>query len=368
MRLPPFELERFFADTEFDAPHHLSASDCESMRVAELLDLEPSAAEGLGSLRLGYTRTAGAPGLREEIASLYDTMTPSDVLVHAAGEEAIFTFMHAALEPGDHVIVHHPSYQSLAEIPRAIGCQVTLWEATARSRWRLDLDFLRDHLRPATRAVVVNLPHSPTGYLMTAEEWRALLGIVRGAGVLLFSDEAYRGLEYEAGDRLPAACDLYEGGCSLGLLSKGYGLPGLRIAWLATRDADLLARIARVKDYTTICASAPSEFLARIALRHTETLLSRSRRIVARNLAALGTFMKRHGERFAWVPPAAGPVTFPTYLGLEDVEAFCAGLLREAGVLLLPGTVFTRPSRELRFGIGRLGVPAGLQALDAALG
>jgi len=367
MRPKTFALERFFASREFVAPHNLCASDGESLTIGELLALEPGAAEAFAELSLGYTQTAGDPGLRAEVAALYTTLAPENVLIHAGGEEVIFTFMNAALAPGDHVIVHHPSYQALVELPRAIGCDVTLWQTTAESGWALDLDELRRSLRPATRVIVVNLPHSPTGYLMSHEEWVELVRIARDAGAVLFADEAYRGLEYRDGDRLPAACDLDPNACSLGLVSKGYGLPGLRIGWLATRNERLLDEVAKVKDYTTICSSAPSEFLGRIALRHTDELLARTRATVAYNLDLVRAFFARHTERFAWVPPKAGPVTYPTYLGAEGVDDFCRVVLERAGVLLLPGTVFTRPSREFRMGLGRQGMAEGLDRLDAFL-
>jgi bifunctional pyridoxal-dependent enzyme with beta-cystathionase and maltose regulon repressor activities len=129
MQLPPFKLERYFARYEFSVKYLLCSSDCESMPVADLLALEPGAREGLERLWLGYTESLGAPSLRAEIARSYAGIAPEQVLVHSGAEEAIFLCMHAVLKPGDHVIVHWPCYQSLFEVARAIGCEVTLWEA-----------------------------------------------------------------------------------------------------------------------------------------------------------------------------------------------------------------------------------------------
>ncbi|MHC5064342.1 MAG: aminotransferase class I/II-fold pyridoxal phosphate-dependent enzyme [Planctomycetota bacterium] len=363
MKIPPFGLERFFALHEFSAPHHLCASDCEASSIAEVLAFEDGARERFLAHSLGYTESNGAPGLREEIAKIYTTIDPNQVLVHAGGQEAIFTFMNANLRSGDHVVVHYPCYQSLHEVPRAIGCQVDEWRARPENDWRLDLDELRGLLLDNTRLVVVNLPHSPTGYLMQGEEWQELMDLLRGKGILLLADEAYRGLEYEAERRLPAACDLYEGAFSLGLLSKGYGLPGLRIGWLAGSDGTVFERTAAYKDYTTICSSAPSEFLAELALRSGGELLEYNRRMLCEHLPMLDEFFREREGMFRWVRPQAGSVTFPTLLLDETVAEFCNRCLGDAGVLLLPGSLFDPDSREFRIGMGRKDFVEGLGKL-----
>lgn len=367
MKIPAFRLERFFAEHEFTAAYNLCASDCESTTIAELLALEPDAEQAFLDLPLGYTESAGSPSLCAEIAKNYANIDPAQVLVHAGGQEAIFTYMNAVLKPGDHVVVHHPCYQSLHEVPRAIGCDVDYWSAHPDDRWRLDLDELRALILDHTRLVIINQPHSPTGQLMSREGWQALIDLLRERGIKLFSDEAYRGLEYRPEDRLPPASDIYEGAFSLSLLSKGYGLPGLRIGWLTGRDAETLNRVANYKDYTTICSSAPSEFLAELVLRSGGHLLERNRELCHEHVSLLNEFFLVYSEYFDWVPPQAGSVTFPTLRGEEGVEAFCARALQEAGVLLLPGTLFAPESREFRIGFGRKNFSEGLNRLSSIL-
>jgi aspartate/methionine/tyrosine aminotransferase len=366
MPLPPFILERYFARHEFGAKHQLCCSDCESLSIGELLSLEPEARERFERHWLGYTETQGSQTLRGEICRLYRTIRPDDVLVHAGAEEAIFLFMHAALGAGDHIVVHAPCYQSLAEVARGLGCQVTPWQAWEEKGWALDLEELRGHLRPNTRAVILNTPHNPTGYLMPRETLQALSGLCQERGILLFSDEVYRELEHNPADRLPAACDLGEHAVSLGVMSKAYGLAGLRIGWVATRNAALLARMAELKDYTTICASAPSEFLAELALRHGATLVERNRRIIAANLAVLDGFFAAHPDRFVWRRPGAGPIAFPRLVG-EDVDVFCDVLLEQAGILLLPGSVYGDAGNHFRIGFGRKNLPEAVARLEAFL-
>ena len=367
MRLQPFALERYFSRHEFTSELLLSSSDCESMSIEELLAMEPGAADRLMRQRLGYTESTGSPSLRREISRLYRSIGAEQVLVHAGAEEAIYVFMNAVLGPGDHVIVHQPCYQSLFEVARAAGCSVSPWPAREENGWALDPDELRGLVQRGTRVIVLNTPHNPTGFHMTRDRLEETVRIAEQGGIILFCDEVYRGLEYDAADRLPAACDLGEHAVSLGVMSKTYGLAGLRIGWVATRNAAVISRMAEVKDYTTICCSAPSELLAELALRHGEAIGERSRSIVRDNLSVLDPFFARHRESFAWNRPSAGPVAFPRLLKGE-VGAFCDSLRTAAGVLLLPGGVYQDAGNHFRIGFGRRNMPAAVQRLEEFLG
>ena len=363
MHLPPFALERYFARYEFAVRHLLSSSDCESMSIQDLLSLEPGAGERFLGHRLGYTESSGSPSLRQRVCGLYAGIGAEQVLVTAGAEEAIFLFMHAALEEGGHVVVQQPCYQSLFEVARGIGCPVTGWLAREEDRWAPDLDELKRLIRPETKVLIVNTPHNPTGSHMEPGRFRALASLADERGIILFSDEVYRGLERRESDRLPAACDLSPLAVSLGVMSKTYGLAGLRIGWGATRNDRVRARMASLKDYTTICSSAPGEFLAEVALRHGEAIAARSRALIASNLALLDAFFARHKDSFSWQPPQAGPIAFPRLLRGE-VESFCDRLAREKSVLLLPGTVYGDTGNHFRIGFGRKSLPEGLRCLE----
>ncbi len=366
MTIPDFKLERYFARYEFNTRYLLCSSDCELITVADLLALDPGAAERLQTVWLGYTESEGKSSLREAICGLYETMRPEQVLVHAGAEEAIFLFVQAVLKPGDHVVVHWPCYQSLQELPRAAGCEVTLWRAREENGWSLDIDELKGLLRPNTKAILLNTPHNPTGYLMSLSDFRAVNDLARTHGLLIFSDEVYRELEYEPDSRLPAACDLGEHAVSLGVTSKSYGLAGLRIGWIATKNSSVYRQMAGLKDYTSICSSAPSEFLAEIAIQHRSQLAERNLAIIKENLSVLDNFFRRHAGRFTWVRPRAGSIAFPRFLG-GDVETFCERLIREASVLLLPGSVYDDPENHFRLGLGRKNLPEAVLRLEEFL-
>ena len=363
MKIAPFRIEQYYAEHEFTAPFMLSSSDAESVAVADLLALEPDAADRLFAQRLGYTESAGAPELRAAIAAIYETMEPDDAVVVSAAEEGIFVAYHALLQPGDHVVVETPCYESALQVALSAGAEVTEWRRSAAEAWAHDLDALERALRPETRLVYVNTPHNPTGTLMSREVLDRVVELCAERGAWLFCDEVYRELEHDPADRLPAACDLYERALSLGSMSKTYGLPGLRLGWLACRDRSALACIVDLKHYTTICSSAPSELLSALALRHRETLADRNRGIVLANLPLLDAFLDRHAEQLSWTRPTASPIGFPRLHGAEDTTGFCEQLVTETGVLLLPGRVYDEPG-HFRIGFGRATMPDALDRLE----
>ena len=367
MRIADFALERYFARWEFSAHYLLCASDVEAYPMAELLDLADDETRALwDGLQLGYTESTGHPLLRREIASLYDTIDADEVLTFAGAEEAVFCLMSVLVGPGDHAIVTWPGYQSLYEVARASGAAVTLHELHEANGWALDLELLRSQLTPATRIIVVNLPHNPTGMLADRDTFDGLVALAEEAGVQLLVDEAYRGLEFDPSNRLPAGADSTPLGISLGVMSKSFALAGLRIGWLATHDRELLGRVARFKDYTTICSSAPSEILAIAALRARDRVLARSRAIVAANLERLDDFFGEWPDRFSWVRPTAGSIGFPrlTVPGVR-IDDWVADLVEAEGVLLLPGSQFEHPGNHFRIGFGRANLPEALAHLES---
>jgi aspartate/methionine/tyrosine aminotransferase len=356
-------LERFFARHEFSARYLLSTSDCQGWSMAELVK---GADEDLRArwdgLKLGYTESQGLPELRVEIAGMYDTARADEVLV-AAPEELIFLTMNSLLSPGDHVVCTFPGYQSLYELAQAIGCEVSLWKPIEDRTWYFDPTDLERLLRPNTKLVVWNFPHNPTGALPSRGDYQRMLDLVRESGGWLFGDEMYRLLETTEDERLPAAVDQYNRAVSLSGLSKSFALAGLRIGWAATHDLELLERMKGLKDYTTICSSAPSELLALMGLRARDTILAFNRRRVGRNVEAGTSFFDKHTLTFSWVPPRAGTVCFPR-LRTGSAEALCGRVLEETGVLLLPSTTYGYGDSHFRLGLGRDDFEDGLAVLD----
>jgi len=335
MQLPPFKLERYFATYEFKAEYLLCSSDCESLSIADLLSLEQGAADEFQRLWLGYTESLGSPTLRKEIAKIYETIQPED-------------------------------NQSLTEVAKGIGCDVTPWLAREETKWALDLDELKKLLRPNTKVIVVNTPHNPTGYLMSHADFESVNRFAQENNLLLFFDEVYRESEYDPSMRLLSACDMGEHAVSLGVTSKTYGLAGLRIGWIATKNKKIYENMASLKDYTTICNSAPSEFLAEVAIRNRQNLVERNLGIIKHNLEIMDEFFTHHTDLFSWVRPQAGSMGFPKFLH-GNIEEFCDMVVRKTGILLLPGTMYDDTGNHFRVGLGRKNLPKAVERIEEYL-
>ena len=359
MTLAPFRIEHYFARHEFTAEFMLSSSDAESRSVGELLQFEPDARQQLEALHLGYTEVPGAPTLRRAIAAIYERIGADNVRVLSSAEECIYVAYRALVGPHDHVIVETPHYESAAELARATGAEVSLWLRRFEDGWVHDLAALRRLVRANTRLIYIATPSNPLGLLMPSEVLDTIIEIARDRKMVVLCDEVYRELEHDPARRLPAVCDLYDHAISIGSMSKSYGLAGLRLGWLACQDEALLTECTNYKMYTTICSSAPSEFLSALALRNRQILLSRNLEIVRRNLAILEAFFERHSDLFDVVKADASPICFPRINIRGDVQEFCDRVVSETSVMLLPGTVYDQP-RHVRIGFGRANMPAAL--------
>jgi len=362
--LPEFRLEKFFSKWEFKARHHLTASDAESCPLGDFFD-DPGE---LMRLRLGYIPSEGGPELRQAIAATYESMEADQVLAFCGAEEGLYCAMHALLAKDDHAIVTTPNYQAMEELPLSLCDSVSPLRLRAENHWDIDLDELRLLLRPNTRLLAVNFPNNPTGKVLSAGRWRELLELVSERQIWLFSDEVYRGLERDSAHTLVQAADVYHRALSLNVMSKAYGLPGLRIGWIACQDRKLLEQMLKIKHYLSICNSAPAELTATRALSRGPEILARNRALTVKNLALWDEFFAAHPDLFEWWAPEGGCVAFPRYLGSQGVETWCQTLLEEAGVLLLPASIYQSrlgetPVDRFRLGYGRRGLAEGLAVL-----
>jgi aspartate/methionine/tyrosine aminotransferase len=359
MRYPRFELEHYLAAREFSAPFNLCSSDLESFSMREIVELADTECAALwDQLRLSYTEPRGLPQLRAEISKEY-ALTMDEVLCFAGAEEGIYCMAQALLTPGDHAIVVTPCYQSLEALPASV-CPVTSVPLRYEEQWQLDIQAVEQAVRPNTKLLVINFPHNPTGALLTCKQQQDLIELARSHDLWIFSDEVYRFLESDAADRLPPIASAYEKGLSLGVMSKAYGLAGLRVGWIACQDRELLEKLSEIKHYLSICNSAPSEVLALIALRTSDTLLTRNQELMQSNLLLLDHFFEEYAEWFEWVRPKGGCIGFPLFKGNDSIDLFADRLLQEEGVLILPGSVYGLSGNHFRIGFGRRSTPEAL--------
>jgi aspartate/methionine/tyrosine aminotransferase len=362
--LPIFKLEEYLGEREFVAPFSLCSSDMQSRTLSELLALaDVDLRQQWETLSLGYSEPKGLPALRQEVSQLYSNAEADQILMFAGAEEGIYCAAHALLEATDHAIVIMPCYQSLAEIPRSL-CELTLIPLDESRQWSLDLDQVKAAIQPNTKLIVVNFPHNPTGTVISRETQEGLIAIARQQNAYIFSDEVYRLLELDETNRLPAMVDAYEKGISLAVMSKAYGLAGLRIGWIATRDRTLLKRMEQIKHYLSICNSVPSELLSLIALRAKDTILQQNHEIMRTNLQFMDQFFEQYSDWFQWNRPIGGCVGFPRLIADYPVETFAQHLLDEEGVLILPANMYDWAGNNFRISYGRRNMPEALERFE----
>lgn len=364
-QLPSFKVERYFAKYEFTAPYLLSCSDSEPLTVKQVLAFADDETKKMWeNLTLHYTESQGLPLLRKEITSLYNTITPEQVLV-LAPQEGVLLGLNTLVKEGDHVIAQFPGYQSLYDDARVLGADVSFWKPQEKENgWKFVLKDLEMLIKKNTKVLVINFPHNPTGALPTQEEFKELLAIAKKHNLTIFSDEMYRGLEYDSKDRLPSVPDVYENAIALSGVSKVYSMPGARIGWLTTKNKDYYVTLCKLKDFTTICSSAPSEILALIGLRADKKIREDNIKTIKKNIELCKTFFKKHNDLFVWIDPRGGSIIFPRLISDESPDEFVDRVRENTGVVILPGSVFDWDGNNFRIGLGRKDVPEVLKRVD----
>lgn len=356
MHIDPFDLERWQSVHEHDTGINLAESGAHPLQVREL-----AAGRGLDALlgqSLEYTQTNGTVPLRERIATLYAGAAAANVLVTNGGAEANLLACWQLIEPGDEAVVVRPTYMQFPGLIRSFGAAVRdVWLEPEPTRWRLDLDAVRRAVGPRTRFIAVCNPNNPTGAVLDEPAVAGLCEIATEHGCWLLADEIYRGAEIDGRDT-PTAWGRCPRAVVTGGLSKAYGLPGLRIGWLAG-PASLIDSLWGRKDYTSIAPGAVNDLLARLALEPERRgqLLERTRRILRANRAIAAEWAARR-PALRHVPPTAGGITLIRYPGTRSSAELAERLRADHGVLVAPGSHFGL-EHHLRIGIG--GEPAPLR-------
>ncbi len=365
MKIEPFKLERYYTLYEHTSEYSLCNSDCEAMTISELISLESGAKTAFDKLWLGYTETQGNLELRQNISSIYTNLKAQNILVCSGAQEPIFLFAQAVLSPSDQVIVQSPCYQSLQSVPESIGCIVEEWKINYKDNSPYyDISNLKKMISAKTKVIFLNTPHNSTGFHFSKEEQQELIDLARKNDCIIFCDEVYRELEHSTDYIIPAFADVYENGVSVGVMSKAYGLPGLRIGWLATNSKAILEKVAILKEYTTICNAAPSEFLANVALRNREKIIAKNLQIIRDNLALYDVFFEKYSHLFSWYKPNSGPIAFVKInFDLDDIQ-LAEQILKQRKVLILPGSIYDFKG-YFRIGFARKNIPQALEQFEA---
>ena len=254
----------------------------------------------LGGLVLQYGDHLGLPELREAIAADVPGAAADDVIVTPGAVAALFIIHTSLLEPGDHLVVARPNYATNVETPRAIGADVTYLDLAFEDGWAVDPARIAALMTPRTKLVSLTTPHNPTGTTMDGQTLREVIALVEARGARLLLDETYREMTF--GEPLPVAASLSPSVISVSSLSKTYGLPGIRIGWLVTRDRDLRDRFLAAKEQILISGSLVDETIALHALRRRPAWLPQIRARIDEAFSHDGALARR--PRAARVGPA----------------------------------------------------------------
>jgi hypothetical protein len=351
MRLEPFEMERLQSVWEHRVAWNVSESGVEPLRLEELADTEEDRA-ALFSQELAYTQTNGTIDLRAAIASLYPGATPEHIQVTNGGSEANCIALWHLLDAGDEMVMMTPNYMQVRGLARGFGATVRQWPLVHdrdAGRWRLDAAALGSLVSDRTKLIAICNPNNPTGARFTEPELDAVVRAAARVGAWVLADEIYRGAEREE-EETPTIWGRYDRVLVTSGLSKAYGLPGLRIGWIAG-PPPVVEALWGVHDYTTIAPGALNDRLARMAFERRGRLLARTRGIIRSNYAVVRRWLERRPQTLAHVPPDAGAIIFVSYAYDINSTALVERLRDQQSVLAVPGDHFDM-DRYLRLGFG----------------
>jgi len=375
MKIEPFALERWLTTHELHVNYDIAESGILPLKTSDLLAFEApedreATVERLLNLPLGYNEAVGSKALRSAIAATYQTCDADQILVTTGAIEANFLVFNTLLEPGDHVVAVYPAYQQLYSVPKAIGCEVSPWQIRAGSNGKngfaYDLDFLETLVTEQTRMIVINTPHNPTGAMLSTAELQRIYRLAESIGAWVLCDEAYRWIEVPGGKAFgPPMIDFGPLGISIGTVSKPFGLPGLRLGWMAA-PPDVIAQCWAMRDYLSLSPGKLSDALARLAFKHREKIIARNRAIIATNLELAKEWVAANADILSWQPPQGGLLALLQYQLDLPSRVLADKLATDYSVMLAPGSAFGYES-HLRIGIGQHPTifQAGLTAAQA---
>ena len=371
MHLPPFLLDHWLAAHEFAVPpirYNLATSTGPTWTLGELMSLGAGSTRRLDEIRLSYAPPPGSRLLREAIAQLY--AVDSDwVVVTTGASEALQALYCLVAEPGAAITLPLPMFPSMATLAQLWGLQTCTYQLERSRGFVQTAQSVLDSVSAATRLVLVNSPHNPTGSVMAPTELEHLSAALSERGIPLLVDEVYHPLYFDAAGleaRRSSAAALTNA-IVVSDMSKALSLPGLRIGWIIDRDAARRERLIDARSYFTISGSPLTEALAVHALRHQHAILERLDQVARANRAALEQFMAGHRDQLGWVAPAGGTIAFPWRLDGRSARPLCEALARE-GVLFAPGDCFAAPEHfRIGFGAQAQGFTAALQIVSSRL-
>ncbi len=358
VKITPFQVTAWFDEHAHDAKHNLAGTASQTLSIQDLINLsehEEKTKEALSfnAINLDYNSPMrGGLALRQNLADLYSArsagVTSDDILTANAGIDANHIVLAALVEPTDHVICHYPTYEQLYQVPRSLGAEVSLWKADPSKKWKLDTDELKGMIRENTKLIIINVPHNPSGAIIPKSQLEEIVEIADERGITIMADEVFRPMFHSIlpsdDDFPPSMVNLgYKKTVVTGSMSKAYGLPGIRVGWIASRDKEIIEACHRMRYYTTTTVSQLDEAVAAEALsdRCIHAILARNLANCQTNVEAWQNFIDEHTWACSWVKPVAGTTAMVKFHKMGkpvDDEQFCLRLQDKAGVCMVPGS------------------------------
>ncbi|KAB8232888.1 putative aminotransferase [Aspergillus alliaceus] len=355
VKIKEFAVERWMDDYENDAKHNLAETCCASISLSDLSSLSGQRTSIVDyDQKQVYGAIRGSKALRSNIANLYTTeasvpVSADNVLVTNGAIQANFLALYTNVGPGDHVICHYPTYQQLYSVPEAFGAQVDLWRSREDAGWQPDLEDLRALVKPNTKLILLNNPQNPTGAVLEREILQGIVDIAREHDIMIHSDEVYRplfhSLDPSQPEHPPSILSLgYDKVIATGSMSKAFSLAGIRLGWIVSGSSEIIEACASVRHYTIIAVGQLDDSVATLALSTptVNNLIERNIQLARQNLAALDIFIKEFEWATEWTRPRAGTTAFVKFVNRDgkpiDEVAFCQQLLKQKGVMFVPGS------------------------------
>lgn len=355
VKIESFSVEKWMDQYENHCKYNIAETCCASISVDELRDLSDDKERAIlnTSTRLTYGAIRGSTQLRSNLARLYSAkvtspLLPENILTTAGAIQANYLCAYALVGPGDHVICHYPTYQSLFEIPKQLGADVDLWKAKPENGWIPEIDELKKLIKPNTKLIVLNNPNNPTGAVLKRSFLQEVVDIAAERGIIILGDEVYRPLFHSIGPLdsgfPPSLVSMgYDKVVVTGSMSKAYALAGIRVGWIASRSTEIIEILAEARHYTTISVSQLDEQVAAFALHQNTVhgLLSRNLKLAKTNIELMDRFVLKNDDACEWIRPLAGTTAFVKFhregQAVDSVD-FCQKLLEKTGVLFVPGS------------------------------
>ena len=367
MKIKPFAVEEWMNAWEVGAKYNIAETCVDSISMNELFELTgEDKTEFLNRLcarRLSYGDIEGLPEFRKGVCGLYKTLNIENIVPTHGASGANHHVFYSLISPGDRVVSIMPTYQQLYSIPESYGADVQILHLSKENNYLPDLEKLRRLVTPETKMICINNPNNPTGALMSEQMLREIVEIARSADAWILCDEVYRHLSQEDG-WCSSIVDLYEKGISVSSMSKVFSLAGLRLGWIATHDMSVVKSCLSHRDYNLVSCGVFDEMLAAAALKHSDKLLERSRKIVRENLQILDDWVSSE-PHVSYVKPQAGTTALVYYdLDISSYE-FCEEMYKKTGAFVTPGDCFEVPhSMRIGYAYGKQDLIDGLKAIS----